>query len=256
MIGLAKRRPGAPTVVFLHGAGLGSWTWRPTMEALPEFDAVALDLPGHGASAGQPWRSVPDASDRVAEWISHEATGGRAGVVGLSLGGVVTLDLAARHPAVVDRVVTTGALATGLTGARWLGWLMAASVPMARIPGLLGLSARMLGLDPADRIRLDEDIRRLTPGLVQDVLRDVAAYRITPALLASPAAALVVAGTREHGAIRRTVARLDAEWPSAVGRLVPGATHVWPLQRPEAFTTLVREWLADRRPASFLTPAR
>ena len=247
MIGFQQRQPGKPTVVFLHGAGISSWMWRGPLAALPELDAVALDLPGHGVSAAVPWPGLSATTALVADWIRANATGGKAHIVGLSLGGVMGLDLAARFPGAVNRLVTTGALAMGLPGADALGWVMAVSMPLTRMPWLIGMSGRMLGLSVQERADLLNDVRRLPPAFVRQSVRDVAGFRITPALLASPVPALVVAGTREYRGIRRTVGRLDAEWPTAVGRLVPKGHHIWNWQFPERFNTMLRNWLLEQR---------
>lgn len=254
MIGIQQRRPGQPTVVFLHGAGISSWMWRRQLTALPELDAVALDLPGHGVSAALPWDGLAGATPMVADWIRANATGGRAHVVGLSLGGVMGLDLAARYPDVVTRLVTSGALAVGLPGAELLGWMMEATMPLARIPWLVRMSGRVLGLSAEDQKELLADVERLPPSLVRQAVRDVASFRITPALIASPVPALVVAGTREYRGIRRSVAQLDDVWPQATGRLVPKASHVWNLELPDRFSEMLRSWLIEHRAPEFTVP--
>ena len=254
MIGIQQRRPDQPTVVFLHGGGISSWMWHRQLTALPELDAVALDLPGHGVSAALPWEGLAGTTTIEADWIRANATGGRAHVVGLSLGGVMGLDLAARYPEVVTRLVTSGALAVGLPGAELVGWMMDATMPLARIPWLVRLSGRVLGLSAEDQKALVEDIERLPPGLARQAVRDVASFRITPALIASPVPALVVAGTREYRGIRRSVAQLDDVWPQATGRLVPKASHVWNLQLPDRFNEMLRSWLIEHRAPEFIVP--
>lgn len=228
--------------------------WRRQIAALPEFDVVALDLPGHGASAAVPWESVPATAARVAEWIRSNATGGRAHVVGLSLGGVVGLELAARFPAVIDRLVTSGALATGLPGVEALGWVLEASMPLARMSFMIRLSARSLGLGADEVASLQQDVTRMPSGFLRQALRAVAEFRISPALLTSPVQTLVVAGSREYGGIRKTVRELDRAWPAATGRIAPRSTHVWNWQHPERFSEMLRSWFVTREPGTWLTP--
>ena len=252
MIGLERRNPGRPSVVFLHGAGISSWMWRCQVQGLPELDAVALDLPGHGVSIDRAWESVSATAALVAAWIRSNATQGKAHVVGLSLGGVVGLELAAQSPDVVDRLVTSGALGVGLPAAASLAWLMEATMPLARMPWALRMSSRMLGLSAEDQAALGADIERMPKGFIRQAVRGVAGFRITPALLASPVPALVVAGTREYGGIKRTVTQLEANWPQATGRLVPKASHVWNWEYPDRFDEMLRRWFLDHQAADWL----
>jgi len=83
--------------------------WHPQLDDLADaFRVLAVDLPGHGAMADIPFR-LADASDAVGEVIDD--AGGRAIVVGLSLGAYVGMHLAAGHPGRVAGLVLANASA-------------------------------------------------------------------------------------------------------------------------------------------------
>ena len=94
-----------PRVVLLHGGGQNAHTWDTALAALGE-PAVAVDLPGHGHSD---WRDDRDYAPRpnaatVAEALAAWGVGG-VPVVGMSLGGLTALALAARSPGLATRLV-------------------------------------------------------------------------------------------------------------------------------------------------------
>jgi pimeloyl-ACP methyl ester carboxylesterase len=91
--------------VFLHGGAQNAHTWDTVLLALGR-PAVAVDLPGHGHSDGgrAGYLSARDNADDVAVAVRALAPEARA-VVGMSLGGLTTLALAAAHPDVVRGVV-------------------------------------------------------------------------------------------------------------------------------------------------------
>ena len=71
-----------------------------------EFRTIAVDLPGHGVLADVPFTL---ARRRRPACRGHRPRGGRPGVVvGLSLGGFVAMDLAARSPERVRGLVIAG----------------------------------------------------------------------------------------------------------------------------------------------------
>jgi pimeloyl-ACP methyl ester carboxylesterase len=95
----------APELVFLHGGAQNAHTWDTVALALGR-PLLAIDLPGHGHSdnGSRGFADVSaDAAD-VAVAITALAPGAR-GVVGMSLGGMITLALARDFPALVRSVV-------------------------------------------------------------------------------------------------------------------------------------------------------
>jgi pimeloyl-ACP methyl ester carboxylesterase len=100
-----------PTIVFLHGTRLTGAQWAAQVAALSgEFHCLTPDLPGHGRAAAVPF-TIDRAAMRIAELIEREAHGGRAILVGLSLGGYVAMAVAARWPERVAGLVISGATA-------------------------------------------------------------------------------------------------------------------------------------------------
>jgi esterase len=84
-----------PELVFLHGGGQNAHTWDTVLLALGR-PAIAVDLPGHGHSS---WRADRDYwpwsnADAVATVLDHLDVHPQA-VVGMSLGGLTTIRLAA-----------------------------------------------------------------------------------------------------------------------------------------------------------------
>ncbi len=100
-----------PDVLLLHGVTDNVGTWHDVQAALPHARTHAVDLPGHGLTDIP--AQTPDARE-LAEWVAAylDAAGvKRAVVVGWSLGGTVTLELAAAHPERVRALVLVGAAA-------------------------------------------------------------------------------------------------------------------------------------------------
>src|SRR5258707_15275013 len=88
---------GAPAIVFVHGTRLTGSMWAAQQAALAgEFRTIAMDLPAHGSRFADPF-TLEGAADALSAAIRDDA-GGRAIVVGLSLGGYVAMALAAREP--------------------------------------------------------------------------------------------------------------------------------------------------------------
>ncbi|MFW0793332.1 alpha/beta hydrolase [Gordonia sp. CPCC 205515] len=95
----------SPRAVFLHGGGQNAHTWDSVLIALG-IPALAIDLPGHGHSSWRPDRdySPQRNAETVAPVIEHLAPDADL-IVGMSLGGLTTIRLAATVPVLVPRAV-------------------------------------------------------------------------------------------------------------------------------------------------------
>jgi pimeloyl-ACP methyl ester carboxylesterase len=98
-----------PAVVFIHGAlhDHSAWTLLSRWCAHHGHAVLALDLPGHGRSAGPPLPSV----EAIADWVLAllDAAGAkRATLVGHSMGSLIALEAAARAPDRVAGLVMLG----------------------------------------------------------------------------------------------------------------------------------------------------
>ena len=90
-------RPGAPPLIFLHGAG-GHTGWMGFMEALSaDYEVLAPEHPGFGKSDDPPWLDgVGDLAYFYLDFL--EALGlDRVHLVGTSLGGWIAAELAVRN---------------------------------------------------------------------------------------------------------------------------------------------------------------
>src|SRR6202140_103888 len=106
-----------PTIVLLHGAGFDHTTWalHSRWFAHHGFGVLAPDLPGHGRSGGAALPTIA----AMAAWTAARlgaAGAAKARLVGHSMGSLIALETAARHPAKVSALDLIGTAATMTVG--------------------------------------------------------------------------------------------------------------------------------------------
>lgn len=92
-------------VVFIHGFGgdLNNWMFNQPVVS-QRRRAIAIDLPGHGASSKEASGSVEELASAVQATLDQLGVS-RAMLVGHSLGGAIALEIARAHPERVARLV-------------------------------------------------------------------------------------------------------------------------------------------------------
>jgi pimeloyl-ACP methyl ester carboxylesterase len=98
-----------PPLVLIHGAGGDHLFWPPEIRRLSGVRVFALDLPGHGKSAGLGRQSIDDYAGSLVDFMDTTSLS-QAVFVGHAMGGAITLTLALDHP---ERVAGIGLISSG-----------------------------------------------------------------------------------------------------------------------------------------------
>lgn len=248
--------PTAPSIIFIHGIGVAGWMWKQQIASFPDFHCLTVDLPGHGKSNQVPWRSLADTAIQIAQIIQTRATGGRAHVVGLSLGGHIGLALLEHHANVLDHVVISGVTDEPMPNQIWLkpqNWLMSFLLKQRWFMNSL---AKSMGLPSDMKADLAEGLRDLSTQAYRDIWKEAVNFRVPPTIFRQVhTRTLIVAGGSETDIIKRTVSSIPRLMPNAEGRFAPAVGHGWNMQDPDLFSAMVRAWITDAPLPATLQPA-
>jgi pimeloyl-ACP methyl ester carboxylesterase len=220
--------------------------WANLMAGLPAYHCLAPDLPGHGRSKAIAWQSRAESTRLVAELIEERASGGKAHVVGLSLGGSIALELLATRADLLDHVIVDGCgtLRSPLAGPMKIG--VSVISPFLRFAPVASLIGRTFGVTPGDG--LDDFVAQMQAVDARSFRRafaDANDTRLTSRLLSAPCPTLLVAGERELKHVRASNRLLGERMPHAEARMMPGASHGWgPAQFPDVHLRMVEAWIA------------
>jgi pimeloyl-ACP methyl ester carboxylesterase len=234
---------GAPAVVLVHGSVVTRKMWLPQLQHLSDsYHVLAPDLPGHGALARLPF-TFASAAQSLHTLIEGSA-GGRAIVVGASMGGYVAIELAHRFPQSVAGLVLAGA-SRNLMGAVGL-YVQIVGGLMRR--GWIKMSAE----------RAAERTRKLFPPALADVAAAQLRAGVYPEPLGAafaemagrdfqllladfPGPTLIINGARDTGN-RRSADRFARAARQATVVTLLDAGHACSIDRPDAFSQAVRQF--------------
>jgi len=239
--------PSLPAVVFIHGAGFDHsvWALQSRWFAHHGFAVLAPDLPGHGRTPGAPLKTIGEMADWIAALIA--ASGATtAELIGHSMGSLIALETAARHPARVSALRLIGTAVTMTVGPDLLKAAEANdhdAIDMVTIWGL-GPSAEIGGnLAPGlwmhgGALRVLEATR---PGVLFNDLAACNAYDNALAAAAKVSVpATVIIGERDMMTPAKAGKALAAALPNARTVVLRGAGHTMMTERPDELLMALR----------------
>lgn len=229
-----------PTIVLLHGAGFDHTTWalHSRWFAHHGFGVLAPDLPGHGRSSGAPLSTIAEMADWTAA-LMDAAGAAKARLVGHSMGSLIALETAARHPARVSALSLIGTAAMMTVGPDLLAAAEAndhAAVDMVSIWGL-GFRAE-LGGSLAPGLWMHSGAQRVLeqsrPGVLFNDLSACNAYQNALAAAAQVSVPVtVILGERDMMTPLKVGKALAAALPNARTVVLKGAGHMMMVERPD-----------------------
>jgi pimeloyl-ACP methyl ester carboxylesterase len=231
---------GDATVCFVHGSAGNAGVWVRQIDGLGDVARmVAIDLPGHGEAGGDGCRTIDDYVDAVVAALDPLGPP-RLTLVGHSLGGAIAQTFALKYPGRLAGLVLIG------TGAR----LRVMPRLFEELAGDYTRGARLLiDLCLADGAppELIESLYRQTlrvPGEVTIAdLRACDRFDVMQRVNVIAVPTLVLCGTEDRLTPPKYAEFLHRQIRGARLVLIPGAGHYVQLERPDAVTAALRDFL-------------
>lgn len=245
-----RGKRGSPALAFTGSLGTDLTMWQPQADVLkPHFCTVRYDIRGHGRSPVPPGPYSMDdlGSDLLAlfDRLGIE----RASLCGLSIGGMISMWVAAHAPERVDRLVLCSTSAQLGPRESWLE--RAATV---RSEGVEAVADAVLErwFTPGFAAAHPDVIDRMRAQLLATpregyagCCEAIADMDLTPVLPTIGAPTLVMSAADdpstppEHG---RRIAELI---PGATFEIIPGARHIANIERADVVTPLIERFLGS-----------
>ncbi len=251
----------APTIVFLHGGGVGWWMWLPVIKYLPDYHCLTPDQPEHGSNRQIAPFSMELSAEKVADLILQQAHGGKACVVGLSEGAQITVQLLATAPERVEKAVVSSAILLPVPGLGWvsspalLAWAYRLTIPpFKNADWWIRMNMKYAaGVPDEFYTYFKKDFQEMTESEFVNLLIANQRFRLPVGLEKAATPTLVIAGQKEYPAMKQSVRDLVAALPHAKGALVNlgkessmAKEHNWALTAPELFAKTIRAWIEEK----------
>ena len=229
--------PKKHTIVFVHGAGLDhSWFGLQSRYfGYHGFNVLALDLPGHGRSAGSPIPTIAGMADWIFK-VVDESSLEKFSLVGHSMGSLVALECAARHPERVERIALIGTAYPMKVGEEFLDAAKRNDHAAFDMHTIWGHAAQVpLGGNPNPGMWMYGDtqarLERLAPGVLHNDLKACNDYVFAGSVTCP---ALFILGRQDVMTPPRNIKVLQEKIPQSRSIVVDPSGHSLMAEAPDA----------------------
>ncbi|MEU3984293.1 4-carboxymuconolactone decarboxylase [Streptomyces sp. NPDC026672] len=231
--------------VLILGPSLGT-TWhmwdRQVPELVKQWRVFRFDLPGHGGAPAHPAGSVAELTARLLATLDGLGVQ-RFGYAGCALGGAIGVELALRRP---ERVASLALVATSprfgtADEFRQRGVIVRTNGldPIARTSPDRWFTGGFAAAQPAITEWAVQMVRTTDPGCYIAACEALAGFDVRPELGRIGIPTLVLVGSDDQVTGPAEARTLVAGIPDARLAVVPGASHLVPVEQPAAVTDLL-----------------
>ncbi|GMQ93315.1 MAG: alpha/beta hydrolase [Acidimicrobiia bacterium] len=244
--------PERDAVLLIHGLGSSSGDWEYQLPVLTaSYRVIAVDLRGHGSSSKPPGPySITMFADDVAALI-EDLDIGPCHVVGLSLGAMTALELAATRPDLVRSAVVVNSGADFIPKTlkdRALVWQRLALVRTVGIEKVARLVAdrTLPGDEHAElRNRVIESLAANDKAAYLASMKAIVGWSVHDRLDRITSPVLVVASELDYSSVESKQQIVDQAQDARMV-VVKGARHLLPVEKPDEFNKILVDWLGER----------
>ena len=229
--------PKKHSIVFVHGAGLDhSWFGLQSRYfGYHGYNVLAVDLPGHGRSAGPPLPTIGGMADWIFE-VVNSLKMEKTSIVGHSMGSLVGLECALRQPERVERIVLIGTAYPMTVGEEFLDAARRDHHDAFDMHAIWSHAPRVpLGANPNPGMWMYGDtlarLARLAPGVLYNDLKACNEYRLSGAA-ACPA--LFILGRQDAMTPPRNSKSLQEKIPQSKSVVIDPSGHSLMAEAPDA----------------------
>lgn len=247
----AQSKSDHPPLLIVHGLFGSARNWGVIARRMAaKRDVLAVDMRNHGSSPRESTQSYPDMAEDLAEVI--RAHGGRMDVMGHSMGGKASMQLALTQGALVNRLIIAdiapvayahdqsryiaamrGLDLTGLTTRSEAGRRLSSTLDDAALRAFFLQSLDMKAEPPRWRLNLD---------VLEAEMAKIVGWPGTKGSFDGPA--LFLSGAESHYVKPEYRPLIKALFPAARFAKLPGAGHWLHAEKPREFEETLRVFLS------------
>jgi pimeloyl-ACP methyl ester carboxylesterase len=246
-LGSAKQ---GPTLICLTGINSthGMWNQDFISRLVPHFRVIVYDYRGIGASRGRHPYTIKAYAEDAHHLIKHLKLA-KSHVLGISMGGMIALELALSYPDSVDHLILGATTAAGWTVRPHPSILKGLLLYVRpQLAAQVLVSRKFIKADPSNLDNLVDDLKHSSAKwqVFAEQLAAIAAFDRRRHIAKIKAPTLVIAGTADQMIHHDNSRFLTQRISRSRLCLLPGVGHLFPRERPDVTANAITKFVFKR----------
>lgn len=238
----------APTIVFLHGAGVCGWMWDKQLDYFKDYHIIIFDLPGHGHSKNENFISMRDSAEKIINLIESNTNSNKFTLVGFSLGAQIAVEILSLKPEIVDYAIITSALACPMKlGKKLLKPMFKMCYSLGQNKSFAKFQGKYMYIDKDYLDTYYNDSKEISLDNFMAILEANMSYSLSNNFNNSKAKTLILIGKKEKNIMKKSAVNLLKNNKYCTGYSVPKVGHGVSLANPDLFNRIVNAWISNEK---------
>jgi len=238
-------------VIFVNGAGTGSWMWCNQFKALSQFKCITFDLPGHGKNADTPFETISNCINEITEILEIECKGLNITLIGHSIGAQIVMQMLSDQIPNISHAVIISALNKPMTKMiPFINIMVRMTIPLVKFKWFSKLQAKQLEIPDSLFEKYYKDSLLLSKDTLTNILTENMQFKLkTDNQLVFKQKILILVGANEKGLMHHSAIAIRNVLDSSRAYIVENSGHGIPYERPTVLNTLLIDFIQDTKNA-------
>lgn len=232
-------------VIFINGAGVGSWMWTHQVKFLEDYNCISFDLPGHGKNADRNFSSIENCAKDIIEIIETESSGDKAIVIGHSIGAQITMKLLELTRSSISHAVIISGLNKPMPHiGRLVKGIIGMTMPLVKYRWFSKLQSESLAVPDTYFESYYSDSLLLSKETLSNIVVENMSFEYLNAMQ-TQSKVLVLVGSNEKKMMIDSATKTKQTIDGCVGYIMNNASHGIPYEQAKLLNEMIGGFIND-----------
>lgn len=233
-------------IMFINGAGVGSWMWNNQIKYFTNNKCITFDLPGHGQNSDIDFTTIKDCARCINEIILKESLI-KVTLIGHSIGAQIVMFMLENYSQIIHKVVLISGLNKKMPLINFMVKPMIfCTMPLSKLKSFAKIQSKQLSIPENMFDKYYSDSLKLSKETFKNILYENANYSFENKLRVN-INTLILIGEKEKKIMKASAIKNKDLLTNSLIYAVKNASHGIPYEQSELLNYTIKQFLNNEK---------